>query len=448
LLQRYRFLMKALFFLRHYNDIDHITPVIGKWIDSGHAADVVLIGLESFRRDYRIAWLKSLPRVRLDHIRELLPRRLFWRWQLQTGLLVSSLRRPPIGWLLARLERVIHRECRLRAWDRCTEILLARSFAEGEGGVVAFDWVERNSSIAREWIDTVLAAARGRGLGTVSLPHGDSPHFSQLIRRQEWQPGPDATFAAARPFDRVVVPNELCAGRFRPFLADAQIAVLGSPRYCDEWLGKLKTLAPAVVLKRSNSRLKLVLFLRKRVFTSFWEEIGLVVRLIAAFEGVELLIKPHTRGGWQQWLTRDVGIRRLPNVCVADDIHSGSLIDWADVIIDVATSVSFEAVKLGKPVLAADYLHAARSTVAEYMPETELRCRDDVYLKVEHFLRHGTTGFYRPENRQRFIAEIIEAGDADVLPRYVRLLEALAGSERTMDSSARLDLEARAAKSL
>ncbi|SCY77845.1 hypothetical protein SAMN05216420_11841, partial [Nitrosospira sp. Nl5] len=31
--------MKALFFLRHYNDIDHITPVISKWIASGHTCD-------------------------------------------------------------------------------------------------------------------------------------------------------------------------------------------------------------------------------------------------------------------------------------------------------------------------------------------------------------------------------------------------------------------------
>ena len=36
--------MKALFFLRHYNDIDHITPVIYKWTSKGHTCDIVLIG--------------------------------------------------------------------------------------------------------------------------------------------------------------------------------------------------------------------------------------------------------------------------------------------------------------------------------------------------------------------------------------------------------------------
>ena len=65
--------MKALFFLRHYNDIDHITPVIYKWVDSGHNCDVVLIGNVQFRRDFRIEFLSKLDGVRVVHIRELLP---------------------------------------------------------------------------------------------------------------------------------------------------------------------------------------------------------------------------------------------------------------------------------------------------------------------------------------------------------------------------------------
>ena len=68
------FMMKALFFLRHYNDIDHITPVISKWIESGHHCDVVLVGHPKFRRDYRIEFLSKLDRVQVAHIRDRLPR--------------------------------------------------------------------------------------------------------------------------------------------------------------------------------------------------------------------------------------------------------------------------------------------------------------------------------------------------------------------------------------
>jgi len=100
--------------------------------------------------------------------------------------------------------------------------------------------------------------------------------------------------------------------------------------------------------------------------------------------------------------------------------------DWSDVIIDLATSVVFEAVRAKKPVLAADYLIAARSAVAYYMPETELRCRDDVYEKINGFLTNGFEDFYVEEHRQRFLREMLDYPDANVLPRYVSLLEQLA----------------------
>lgn len=166
------------------------------------------------------------------------------------------------------------------------------------------------------------------------------------------------------------------------------------------------------------------MFLRKANFTTFWEEVSEVVRMIAAFPGVELAIKPHTRGGWKQSLTKDATLRRLSNVTmVNDDVHSVHLMNWADVIIDLATSVVFEAVKASKPVLAADYLHAGRSAVAEYMPETELRCRDDVYKQIDGFLAKGCDAFYVEEHRQRFLKEMLDVGGTDVLPRYVALLE-------------------------
>jgi hypothetical protein len=420
--------MKALFFLRHYNDIDHVTPVISKWIDSGHTCDIVLIGNSRFKNDYRINFLKELKGARLAYIADVLPPLEFFMWFFQTLILIRSLRRPFIGPIMKALEEVYDAKRRQPVWESTAKRLLSRTFKDNDEGVVVFDWIERNSSICVEWVKVVLSMARSMGLGTVSLPHGDSPHASQLIRRRELRLEPDTTFANAGIFDKVVVPNELCSVRFRPFMDNQKLAVLGSPRYCDEWLAKLATLMPPSPLTRSESRLKVVMFLRKSNFSTFWEEVGEVVRVVASFPGVELVIKPHTRGGWQQSLTRDISLRRLPNVSVAGDIHSIYLMNWADVIIDLATSVVFEAVKAKKPVLAADYLHAGRSALAEYMPEAELRCRDDVYKHMEKFISHGCDSFYIEEHRQRFLDEMINVGDPHVLSRYVALLEGQARS--------------------
>lgn len=424
--------MKALFFLRHYNDIDHITPVISKWVESDHSCDIILIGNPKFRNDYRIQYLSKLNGARVAHIRDLLPAFEYAAWRLQTLLLSRGLRRSILGPLAGVLGRIFDVSKRERIWRSTTRRLLTGSFANLNKGVVVFDWITKNSSVCLEWVETVISMAHARGLGAVSLPHGDSPHVNQLIRHGEWRLQPDTRYSAGQLFDKLVVPNELCAKRFRSLMDNQSLAVLGSPRYCDEWLVKLAELLPPSSLTRPTNQLKIVIFLRKSDFTIFWEEVGEVVRLIDAFPGTALIIKPHTRGGWRQSLTKDSSLRKLANVSIAgDDDHSIHLMNWADVIIDLATSVVFEAIKAKKPVLAADYLHAGRSTVAEFMPETELRCRDDVYLRIDEFLCKGWDAFYVEKHRMRFIKEMIDGPDAEVLPRYVRLLEA-EGNQRSV----------------
>ncbi|MDC8445987.1 MAG: hypothetical protein LV471_08710 [Nitrosomonas sp.] len=417
--------MKALFFLRHYNDIDHIAPVIYKWAITGHQCDVVLLGSARFRYDYRIQYLKQLSGVRVAHIREALGWRNFLMWRLQTYMLTGNVRRIPVlGLLAARLSERYDQAWREQLWQKTTAMLLTRCFGDADSGVITFDWVERNSVISVEWIKILIAMAHARKMRVISLPHGDSPHINQLIRRGERKVGPDTVFSNADIFDRLVVPNELCAKRFRPFLDEKKIAVLGSPRFCAEWLARLNEILPPSPIKCSDSRLKIVMFLRKANFTTFWEEVAEVVHLIAELPGTEIIIKPHTRSGWKQSLTKDKSIKQLPNVSIADDnAHSAHLMNWSDVIIDLATSVIFEAVRTKKPVLAADYLIAGRSTVACYMPETELRCRDDVYEKINHFLNKGCDDFYVEAHRQRFLREMLDVPDENVLQHYVTLLE-------------------------
>lgn len=416
--------MKALFFLRHYNDIDHVTPVVHKWIEKGHSCDVVLMGSRHFREDFRVVYLAGLDRVRVARVDEILSRSQFLRMHLQKLLLDRNLRGSALAPLVGILRRFINKTRRAAFWKKASKLILERTFASGEPGVVAFDWISSNSIFPIEFVQVVVATAREKGLGVVSLPHGDSPHANLLVRVEELKLEPHTKFAAASMFDRIVVPNELCATRFRPFADDSSVAVLGSPRYCDEWLEKLDSLLPASPLPEDPDRFKIVMFLRKRDFSIFWEEVDRVVRLLAAFPKVKLIVKAHTRGGWKQPLSRNRALRRLDNVeFVAAEVHSAHLLAWADVVVDIATSVAFEAVKARKPVLAADYLHAGISTVAEYMPECALHCRDDVYSKVDILLRNGCDDFYVEEHRQRFLAEIVDVPDPAVLSRYVELLE-------------------------
>jgi hypothetical protein len=416
--------MKALFFLRHYNDIDHITPVVHKWVERGHTCDVVLMGDAQFREDFRVVYLATLDGVRVARIDEILNRSQIFRMRLQKLVLDRNFRSAMPAALVRMCDRVLDTGKRAKFWKKIAHLILERSFAEGGHGVVAFDWISSNSVFPIEFVQMVVATAQGMGLKAVSLPHGDSPHANHLVRVEELKLVPHTKFAAASMFDRIVVPNELCAKRFRPFADSSAVAILGSPRYCDEWLEKLNSLLPESPLEEDAGKLKIVLFLRKSVFSIFWDEVGRVIQLLAAFPNVQLIVKAHTRGGWRQPLSRNRALRKLENVTfVASEVHSAHLLSWADVVVDIATSVAFEAVKLNKPVLAADYLHAGISTVGTYIPECILHCRDDIYSKVEGFINNGCDNFYVEEHRQRFLDNIVDVPDADVLPRYVDLLE-------------------------
>ncbi len=66
--------MTVLFFLRYYNDIDHITPVVHKSVERGHVCDVVLLGEAHFMDDYRVLYLAALAGVRVAHVNEILSR--------------------------------------------------------------------------------------------------------------------------------------------------------------------------------------------------------------------------------------------------------------------------------------------------------------------------------------------------------------------------------------
>ena len=374
-----------------------------------------------------MVYLASLEGVRVARIAEVLSRAQFLRMHLQKLLLDRHVRGSRLVVVARLLDRLLTSEKRVRFWKKIARQILERSFPTGGPGVVAFDWISSNSVFPIEFVKTVVETGREMGLKAVSLPHGDSPHANKLVRIEELKLEPHKKFAPAAMFDRVVVPNELCATRFRPFVGNSSVQVLGSPRYCDEWLEKLDTLLPESPLEEDHDKLKLVLFLRKRDFSIFWDEVDRVVRLLAAFPNVQLIVKAHTRGGRKQPLTRNPELQRLDNVrFVAAEVHSSHLLSWADVIIDIATSVAFEAVKLNKPVLAADYLHAGVSTVSAYMPECVLNCRDDVYIKVRRFLTEGCDNFYVDAHRRQFLAEIVDVPDSAVLPRYVKLLESQA----------------------
>jgi hypothetical protein len=62
---------KAFFFLRHNNDIDHITPVLYKWLSNENVnTDVIIPTNRKLLQDYRINFLKQHKNVNIYYIND------------------------------------------------------------------------------------------------------------------------------------------------------------------------------------------------------------------------------------------------------------------------------------------------------------------------------------------------------------------------------------------
>jgi len=393
---------KAIFFLRHYNDIDHIVPVIYKWCKVEDVPIEIIITSDRDKlNDYRITFLKQFNYIQLRFIDDL---------TLKDEALCNGLKTLNNKTLIDKM--------------------LNKIIEDIDNVIVIFDWVQDNMAQYVYFSLNVIANLIQRNIkfAIIALPHGDEPHFSKMIRRDDLDYNSSDIYSFGAVFDYVVVPNKLCANRYKPHLDLDRIKILGSPRFNDEWLSILSNLVPGYNNKKGKSKLKIAFFLRAFYYPLFWDEVVRTIRLIAQFKEVYLVVKHHTRDIRLEELINDYpDLNESPfsNVeIVFDDVHSSSLLQWADLVLDVGTSIGFECIKLNKPILSMEYLHAAFSTMAHYMKGTVMLCRDHLYDTIKLFIKDPHYQLYDEEERNRFIQELIDIGDSDVLSRYVHFLQA------------------------
>lgn len=401
---------RAFFFLRHNNDIDHITPVLYKWLSSESVpTDIIITTKRNLLDDYRIKYLKKYKNARIFHINDLFKKyslsyifnRFYFKYD---GVLDNIFKKFPILGKIA---------------DRIIGNIADRIFRGADKGLVVFDW-----KITR-FIQQILRIAKSRHFTSISLPHGDRPYISYLETIGDLNYSCLDSHKGLNIFDYVVVPNELCFKRHERWMEKDRIKVLGSPRYNDEWMGIISKLIEPFEADGSEGKLKIVFFLRNTNYPIFWNEVTRTIRLILQFPNIYLVVCHHPREVQRKKrrLTRKLDTKSDNLEFIYGGVSSGSLILWADLIIDLGTSAMWEAVKRGKPVLMLEYLHANYSTCAYYIKSSEIKCRDELYNTLQKFTKNKNHKFYDEKERRRFIKAMIDVTDPHVLERYSKFLK-------------------------
>lgn len=407
---------KAIFFLRHNNDIDHITPVLYKWLSTEKIpTDVIITTKRSHLDDPRINYLKQFPHVKIFHINDLFKKysipHIFNRYYFSYDTNVDN-------WV--KKSKFVKKKV-----DKTIKRISEKLFKDMVNGIVVFDW------ISIYFVRSMVDIAKKRGFTTISLPHGDRPYISIFETIDQLNYGALDAYEPLKMFDYVVVPNELNRIRFENYMEKERIKVLGSPRYSDEWMDIVSGFIPKYEVKGSENKLKIVFFLRNVGYPIFWDEVVRTIKLIMQFDEVYLIVKHHPRNRNAKRLTQQL-IEKYPGIkrnldknlkFIYESVNSGSLLKWTDIVIDIGTSVTWESVKQSKPVFMLEYIHANYSTVAYYIKNTEIKCRDELYDKISAFIKNKNVIFYNETERRKFIKEIIDVPDKFVLERYVKFLK-------------------------
>jgi hypothetical protein len=416
-----------LFFVRDFNDIDHITPVVWKMSKDNYPVAIYCLNPEyDIRSDYRLSFLNNLGLKvdfiysDFDHKLGLLPRvvstLMLWSFEIERRLRTNVRSRSlSFSGILRRYARKMGNRLYSLAKKKFYDMNWARTVIELSGAkVLCFDWVKPREPI----IKVLLKAAKEMSVPTLALPHGVyvySKNFDRVGSSRE------KTFEKFNSYDYIVIQNEFCREIIAATGIDREkIVVLGSARYCKEWMAQNMKILPRMIESngRNAEKLKVVFMTTKTRYGIHTERMLKSFDMLFNLTEIEVMIKPHTRTGTEAYLYNNVLLS------IAWDVSSVELCEWADVVLIVGSSIIVEALTQNKPTLYLKYLHENITVYEEFgacwtiHDEDELR---DALLSIQFKKRDVP---YTEKNVNRFLSEIIYGGqnEGEILAGYEQFI--------------------------
>ncbi len=412
-----------LFFVREFNDIDHITPIVWKLQQDNYPVAVFCLNPEyDLHADYRLRFLRNQG-VKVAYIfdefsRNLGPTHRVMRFVGRTSFALANRldhhSRTFFSAGLATLQKYarkigkkVYKRCRQKFYD----IAWARDIIEQSGArVVCFDHVNPNRYV----VDILLTAAGEKSVPSIALPHGVFIYTNSFVRTGSSE---ESRYEKFNRFDYIITQNKLRADVLaRAGVDKERISVMGSARYCREWMAQNKKILPRTMklVTKNSGRLKVVFMTTRFAYRIDVERMLKTFDLLSEIEGMEIVVKPHTRSGQEAQVYENVP---LSNVY---EYSSVELCEWADVMLVIGSSILIETLVQGKPVLYLKYLHENTTEYEELgacwtiHDEAELK---DALLSLQS---NEADLPYTEENSNRFLSEIIYGGrgERDVLGDY------------------------------
>ena len=409
-----------LFLVRHYNDIDHMVPIIHRMLRD-ESVELMVLCMDPFldlAGDFRLRFLWDRFGCRTRYVYRAytpsLRHRLFSllvcqlpKWKLTTGTGLVSRLANSIGY------RVYHAWYKVLYDTRWAE----RFLEERKVRCLVMDY----GRITRFIYRPLSEAADKLGIRKVAVPHGlDLIKEVQITDRQVHLYDPSRESEDWSWLGEFTVPAEAVKQKMvSSGLPTGRISVLGSARYCDEWLKIYHDILPPVSLPPAPGKLRVVYMDHGPQYRTDPGQIVESLMEASNLGFVDLVVKLSPRG--------HISDERLRDFCRLDSTtHSIHLIRWAHVIITFMSSIVLEAYFHGKVFLYPAYFHRNTMRWEDYGACWKVTNLNE-FLQALRSLHDGTNGLpYSEQNVQHLLTEFVYGGrpGADVLGDYMHFISA------------------------
>ncbi len=155
--------------------------------------------------------------------------------------------------------------------------------------------------------------------------------------------------------------------------------VIGSLRYCEEWL-KVKThlkLDGKDVSIKDNYKIKILFLIPKRHINIFTEELIRTIDFISSYQEIELILLNYNLNfpKLPSHIADRINIR---NYVISKEYSTSKLIDWADIVFHAGTGVLFESFVKEKITVFPRYLTSNTLICDKYNAGYNLSNRDEL----------------------------------------------------------------------
>jgi fructose-specific component phosphotransferase system IIB-like protein len=417
-----------LFFIRAFNDIDHMTPIVWKMHQDNYPVALYCLNPGyDIAKDYHLTFLKQLG-VKVDYLYYNFDKNLGLQHRILRFLIFASyaiyryLERHNTS-SYSKLLIIPQRLARHIAWnlyeyirEKFYDINWAKNILERSNAqVLCFDWIRPKQFV----VHVLLKAAKEMSIPALALPHGVYIYTNDFITIES---RPVERFKKLNRYDHVIVQNELHREVMaKSGLDSRKILIMGSARYCPEWMEQHKKILSRKITsnKGSSDKLKIVFMATKAEYRINIKRMLNTFKLLSQFEGIEVFIKPHTRTSKEDRnLLENLS---LPN---AADVSSVELCEWADIVLVIGSSIILEPLLQGKPVLYLKYLHGNITQYEDFKACWIIHDEDELRQALSVLKENKLNMPYSKENVDRFAFDIVYGGSKkrDVLKDYEQFI--------------------------